>query len=606
MKTTHLLTLSLLVTLTACLDGTSSKRPSNKNIELQRFSSCAEIEKLGNVSAGKGGGLVLAGAPEASDSGNSSAPKGETNLQVEGVDEMDSMKADGNFIYAIKDSKLLVLRRSPAAEAAVVQTVDLGSSGSGLFVSADRVTVLESLGGYGYGGDPIPLQVSSAGAVRSTVCLNSDCGGYTASQVRVESFLRSDDGSLEKESSRDIDGTLADARMIGSHLHLVLSSYLPVWDGVDAIEGAMPTTASRGDVRNIATCNSILKESAAADDSVAYPASTLLCAVSLEPDHLDHDPSSECIATAYTSVIYASKENLFVAGGSWSQDTPIHQFRLATDDQPTTYVGSALVSGWLVNQFAMDEYEGHLRVATTTFGTVDSATDDAVGISTSLNQVAILKLGESNPERVGLIDAIAPGEQIYAARFMGDQGFVVTFRQVDPLFTMDLSDPTDPKIMGELKIPGYSTYLHPMKPGYLLGIGVDQGVSLSIFDVRDLTAPTEVQKLVISSSSYSEALYDHKAVRFDAATNLLILPIQIYDGVSDFFNGFKIFEATVEGGFELVGSSALGIPIDSWDGLFTTARSFIHDGGISMLGVDTFVTRSTSSPDTDVARITLP
>ena len=202
--------------------------------------------------------------------------------------------------------------------------------------------------------------------------------------------------------------------------------------------------------------------------------------------------------------------------------TFIHQFSLGNGTD-AAYVASGVVEGRLLNQFAMSEHEGDLRVATTTdnwgnFGDQSEST------------VYVLRPSGTALEQISAIGGLGKGEQIYAVRFIGDVGYVVTFRQVDPLYVLDLSDPANPVLDGELKIPGYSAYLHPVGDGLLLGVGQDatldgrtQGTKLSLFDVSDPTNPREISTLPIGG--YSEVEWDHKAFLFWPQDGTIVLPV---------------------------------------------------------------------------------
>jgi uncharacterized secreted protein with C-terminal beta-propeller domain len=238
----------------------------------------------------------------------------------------------------------------------------------------------------------------------------------------------------------------------------------------------------------------------------------------------------------------------------WEQDTVRETaqvrnatvvYKLAVDGGTVTYQCEGEVPGQVLNQFSMDEHEGFFRIATTSEGFVLS------GPSEPRNNVYVL---DENLLVVGRLVGLAPGERIYAARFMGDRCYLVTFRRVDPLFTIDLKDPENPKVLGELKIPGYSDYLHPYDDRYLIGIGKEvveepaanpitrilpeiapapptreAGVKIALFDVQDPTKPRETAKYVIEGQSVdSIALRDHKAMLFSKAKNLLAIPVTDY------------------------------------------------------------------------------
>lgn len=188
-----------------------------------------------------------------------------------------------------------------------------------------------------------------------------------------------------------------------------------------------------------------------------------------------------------------------------------------------TYVASGEVPGMVLNQFSMDEYDGYFRVATTTRE------------GTSRNHIYVLDMALNI---TGSLENLAPGETIYSARFMGERCYLVTFKQVDPLFVIDLKDPYDPEVLGYLKVTGYSDYLHPYDEAHIIGIGKEttdagefawyQGVKISLFDVTDVGNPREISKLEIGDrGTDSPVLWDHKAFLFDKSRNLLVMPILV-------------------------------------------------------------------------------
>jgi inhibitor of cysteine peptidase len=287
--------------------------------------------------------------------------------------------------------------------------------------------------------------------------------------------------------------------------------------------------------------------------------------------------------------MYVSKNNIFLASVHYpyydllvrgedvsaekAQETTIlHKISIQTGG--ISYVAQGEVPGHILNQFSMDEYNGFFRIATTV------GSNWWFTQSQTSNNVYILN---DDLERVGQIENIAPGESIYAARFMGSRTYLVTFVQVDPLFTLDLSDPYNPKILGELKIPGYSNYLHPYDENHIIGIGKEvdetvatftaiQGLKIALFDVSDFENPKEIAKVVIGDrGTDSPALYDHKAFLFDREKELLVIPVSLYEITQEVkdryvesqgrellygeftFQGAYVYRLSLEEGFEFQG-----------------------------------------------------
>jgi len=240
--------------------------------------------------------------------------------------------------------------------------------------------------------------------------------------------------------------------------------------------------------------------------------------------------------------VYASASSLYVATQQWidweavmqgdeepeeGHVTRIHRFD-TSDAGRAEYRASGEVPGWLLNQFSMDEYEGHLRVAST------DAPPFGEGADQSQSMVTVLAERDGRLAEIGRISGLGKGERIFAVRFIAERGYVVTFRQVDPLYVVDLSDPASPSVEGELKILGYSAYLHPLEADRLLGVGQDatrrgqvKGTQLSTFDVSDPAAPRRIDAVQVSDGS-SEVEWDHHAFLYWAPEGLAVVPVNVY------------------------------------------------------------------------------
>ena len=292
---------------------------------------------------------------------------------------------------------------------------------------------------------------------------------------------------------------------------------------------------------------------------------TSIIAINTQND--DQEPTIETILLGASSNLYVSLNNVYLTFPVWGRDlgdlakTSIHRIHIEGDE--IEYVASGEVPGMVLNQFSMDEYDGYFRVATTTRE------------RTSRNNVYILSMALNI---TGSLEGLAPGETIYSARFMGERGYVVTFKQVDPLFVIDLSDPRHPKELGYLKVTGYSDYLHPYDEHHLIGIGKEtteegefawyQGVKISLFDVSDVNKPEEIDKEIIGHrGTESPVLWDHKAFLFDRSRNLMVIPVSVAEidkteypeGVPSWawgrtvWQGAYVFNVTAEAGLTLKG-----------------------------------------------------
>mmetsp|Transcript_13819 Transcript_13819/g.20588 ORF Transcript_13819/g.20588 Transcript_13819/m.20588 type:complete len:1015 (+) Transcript_13819:152-3196(+) len=280
--------------------------------------------------------------------------------------------------------------------------------------------------------------------------------------------------------------------------------------------------------------------------------------------------------TSYTSNIYASADKLVIAGesyeendeGVWKEHTIFLVYDIVNGGSTTSPSAVGRVPGSLLNQFSMDHYvDGdvdYLRVATTTWGQWGVVDDIWQQTETSESSVYVMKMtsfGNENEdddggamEIVGSVNEIGLGERIYAVRFVGVRGYVVTFRQIDPFYTLNLSDPTAPEVVGELKIPGFSNYLHPISDELILGLGQDadengstNGLQISLFDVSDFAKPKQVRKYTEDNKASSAAQYDHRAFRYLPESKLLILPLSTphwnwdIEGI-DAFDGFVVYD----------------------------------------------------------------
>ncbi len=265
------------------------------------------------------------------------------------------------------------------------------------------------------------------------------------------------------------------------------------------------------------------------------------------------------------------------------------------DGKPEAYaVGK--VPGSILNQFSMDEYEGNFRVATT-----EGFQDD------SKNNIYILN---ANLEIIGKVEGLAPKERVYSVRFMEDRGYIVTFKNIDPLFALDLSNPQEPKVLGQLKIPGFSSYLHPYSKDILIGIGNDTktvkdsggeinltlGLKLSLFDVRDPMNPKEIQNYVIGDQgTYSEVLYNHKALLFSKEKDILAFPVYLmeikdesikdkpeglFDNTVNTYIGYYVFSVDEVNGFTLKGSVTHYDKLPEYD--FTDMKTYYDSIGFDI------------------------
>ena len=426
----------------------------------------------------------------------------QTNVQEAGVDEPDTVKTDGRTIFALANGMLhAVDARSPAPK--LLDTLELEQGwGTTMFLRDGKALLL--------GSGPL--------------------GGTRMTEVDV-----SDPAQLKVLRTEDVDGYVVDARLTGRSARVVVASFPDAVYGPEELRaqpsGWLPTAT----VKNLGTgltSSSRAVRCRAVRRPAVFSGTGVLTVYTVDLDKGLPAIDADAIFTS-ADTVYASTASLYVATQRWEDDggfvanTSLHRFD-ASDPDRTRYMSSGAVPGTLLNQFSLSEQGRILRAATTVgFG------PDAE------SKVTTLEHRDGHLTQRGQVGGLGRGERIYAVRFIGDVGYVVTFRQTDPLYTLDLSDPDAPRVVGELKIPGYSAYLHPVGEDLLLGVGQDasddgrvQSLQLSLFDISDLAHPARLQKATIGERwSHSAAEWDHHAFLWWPATKLAVLPIDSQDFV---------------------------------------------------------------------------
>lgn len=583
---------------------------------------------LGSVSvAGRAG--ALGGPPPKAKSASG------TNNQVAGVDEADFVKTDGRYVYVASHGALRIIE---AMNPRVLSTTRLEGNVREMFVEGDRAVVYSS---------------SPGGRPRCTY--GYDCvfaGDGTATTILVLDVANR--AAPRKVRSIDLSGSLMAARRVGNTVHTVVAdgdSVVPVYQTWPARLDTCGTKEAT--VRAKFAALKLENERAIRAAGVGLPTlrengvETPLCVgykagrgdgkafttvVSFDLSQ-DGTPASTSTIQSRPGAVFASANALYLSvvqhkrgsGGRWYSFYPtvdevseIHKFRIGQSPRDTQYVGSGVVPGHVLNQFAMDEWYGYLRVATTR-GRVPSPDVRSV--------VSVLAESGGNLVRVGAVDDIAPGEDIRAVRFDDDRGYIVTFKKTDPLFVLDLYDPSRPRILGELKIPGYSTYMHRIDANHLLSIGFDadekgdfayfNGVILQLFDVTSATDPKLIHKETIGTrGSSSEAATNHLAFNYLGDRGLLAFPMTICEGGGDgqygelSFSGLLVYEVSVEGGFKRLGGvdhGTRGANCQTWwsQANSVVKRSIFLDDLVYSIASDRLKVQRMGKFGTDVANIGL-
>lgn len=513
-------------------------------MRLVSFDSCSQLEselkKAAKASVGPYGfpgdgvmpeAVAVGGARTMADAAKAPAPTpaySGTNNHEQDADEPDIVKTDGRRIVTVDQGTLRVVdaatRRETGRLALPLQATGgpvelllsgdvaliLVPGGMGRYVMYKRMPVAES---------PQVISVDLSGKPRIISRYKGEgrlvdarlTGGTARIVLRTSPRLTfPDNPRVQDESDRVDDNQAAIDRAD-------VDAWLPTWE----VTTGTVTEKGRAD------CGRVSRPT---DFSGASLVSVLTFDLS-KPELGSGDPVT---VVADGDTVYATGNSLYLASDQrWRldrfpgraampvrQETDLYRFTF-TGNQPPVYAAAGTVPGFLINQYALSEWDGHLRVATTNQEAGRSA-------------VRVLRQDGDKLEQTGVVDGLGKGEQIYSVRFIGPRGYVVTFRQTDPLYSLDLTDPAQPKVTGELKITGYSAHLQPAGEGRLIGIGQEadgagrvQGTQVSLFDVSDPAKPRRLAQHHIPGGQ-SEAEWDPHALLWWPATKLLVVPVSAY------------------------------------------------------------------------------
>lgn len=568
----------------ACGGGGKSKEIQTK-VTLQSFASCLELQKYiadtavfemrSQLEQEKQGGGIRAMSdvhpPGASGSAaaNPQAPQSytQTNTQVPGVDEADFVKNDGTRIFVLSGSKLYLNRSWPPGDLRTVSKMEIEGWPREMFLDGENHLVVFSVINLSY-----PMQRTLTPG--SPVCSGTGCvsGGGNSSKITVLDVSDLTRPVVQQEVY--LPGLYNSARRIGSSIRIVQSNdfvwppevrWYPEGDlGLyhdrgrwqralndlmarneeiirrQPLEAWLPRAARKlpdGTLRDL--------EYSCSDFSRTNGPTRLGLITVATLNLAEGGGLSQRSLVAEPGRIYASPRALYIASSHWwwwpepgqRDHTYVHKFDI-TQPAAAIYVASGGVDGTIADSFSIDEdAAGLLRVATTTAERGPDLASPWGRVSTA-NRVTVLGEVDGSLNVIGQTPEFSPDERIFGARFIGDRGFVVTYRRVDPFITLDLADPVHPKIVGELKVPGFSTYLHPIDDRHLLAIGQDVPTSgapigrikISMFDVSDLAQPLEKYAQVVGTEfGTSEAEYEHKAFNYFPEKKLLAIPFAGWD-----------------------------------------------------------------------------
>jgi uncharacterized secreted protein with C-terminal beta-propeller domain len=477
-------------------------------------------------------------APAASGTGASSPEFSNTNVQEAGIDEPDVVKTDGRHVYVAADRTLRVIDVTGDAPR-LVGTLTLGGGyAHQLLIRGTRALVLSTVSA--------PIAIDVAPTPRPGTATTAIAPVPGRSTVLLTEVDLTDPAVPKVARTMTLDGAYVDARMVDGTVRVVVSS-TPMTIGDVPLTGAplrtfVPATTIRSQIshrtfrRGVVPCDDVRRPD-------AFSGLGLLTVLTVDLNKGLYNVDRDAVM-AGAQTVYGSDKSLYVASQRYVRGlddasnvpgtlrTEIHRFDASAAGQ-TTYAGSGTVPGFVVNAYALSEQDGALRVASTD---EPSWLPEGGQPTPAHSYVTVLSPRPDGAlAQVGQVGGLGEGQRIYGVRFVGTTGYVVTFRQTDPLYTLDLAKPEAPRLVGELEIPGYSAYLHPLGNGLLLGIGQEadatgrtQGTQVSLFDVSDLAHPKRTQHVVYGNGS-SDAEFDPHAFLWWAPTQTAVLPLQTYE-----------------------------------------------------------------------------
>lgn len=520
-----------------------------------------------------------------------------TNVQVEGVDEGDIIKTDGEYIYQVNKQRVVITKAYPAEDMKILSVLNFTGmkfNPQELYLHGDKMLVIGST----YNEIAVPEMPEKK------LEKPYHPGYHSRNTVKAIIYDINDKSNIKVVREVDIEGRYVSSRKIGSALYLVANKYIDHYLLQSELDGVTPC----------------YRDTTVKDDYVYiqypeiryFPGTIASNYMTIAGLNIDKNEEAATFSTYLGAgdKIYASEQNLYVATSrhkvfeneiqsqsdssiqpgvgtnvkirrrpSYESNTLIYKFSL--NNGRATYLCQGEIPGNVLNQFSMDEYGKYFRIATTKQNT------QVENIYTSTNNVYIT---DEMLNITGKIENMAPGERIYSVRFMGERGYVVTFKNVDPLFVIDLKDPYKPSILGALKIPGYSDYLHPYDDKHIIGFGKDtievgmkdrngnvvdtqafyQGMKIAIFDVSDVSNPIQkFSEIIGDRGTDSELLHNHRALLFSREKNLLAFPVTVAEvknkdtnvqggkGVVQYgsfaFQGAYVYDIDLVNGFKLKG-----------------------------------------------------
>ena len=439
--------------------------------------------------------------PDTNPNANSMTDYSKTNIQTEGVDEGDIVKTDGKYIYFVNDKGLTIIDSNPLTMKKVfeLKNKNYGKLIRDIFLDKNKLIIISDV-------------------------LQKNIGHRTF----IETYDISDIKNPKLINENNVNGEYNQSRKKGERLYVITNDHYHS----DTLYNEMRQyPIDLNDLYERSNKFKLVSEGVNLEKVIYMPFTThisltVISSIPLYPD----EATDKIIFTGDPGQLYMSNDNIYTTSKQYAlnvdkitTDTEIRKF--AIEDKQFRYVGKIKVEGRLLNQFSMGEENGVLFVA---HSKPPMDKKDRENIISSFNE---------NMKKISSLRGIAPKEKIYSARFVDGKAYVVTFRMIDPLFVVDIKNPSMMKILGQLKIPGYSNYLHPYSDKYLIGFGynvgqdiygsdIRLGYKISLFDVNDYSKPKELSVVNIGEEgSYSYLGNNHKMLMFDSKRNIFALPI---------------------------------------------------------------------------------
>ena len=599
---------------------------------LRAFDDCSHLIRYGNrhverLGARTAPGLTPAPLPapvaapgpaqDEAAAGGGSPGSSTTNVQEAGVDEPDTVKTDGSTIFAFAGGHLRAVDVTQPEPRLVGRLALEDGYDHQMLLRGDRLLVLYRV----FGGGAVAIDARVPREPPSLAAVTAPDSAFEVTRLALVNVA--DPAHPRLLRTLDVESNLVAARLTGDTARVVLSATpRGFWDpdvssrrakawlpaGTFKNAGTKRGRARGGRTRALIPCRSVRH-------ARAFAGLQTLTVLTFDLDEGLNPVDADGVMTG-AETVYASAGNLYVATQRYDEDllqrvkgeapdgitTEVHRFETA-DPAVTRYRGGARVPGFLLSQFSMSEHKGVLRVASTDEPPWFTSGDE----ERSQSYVTSLRLEETHLTRLGQVGGLGRGERIFAVRFLDDVGYVVTFRQVDPLYTVDLADPATPRVRGELKIRGYSAYLHPIGEGRLLGIGQDAtkegrtlGTQVSLFDVSKLDGPELLHQASAGANGFSSVEYDHHAFLWWPATQLAVLPVDVFEtviGPGDTISGQQSFSGAV--GYTVAGdrlieagrvshdASEFGTPSISRSLVVADRLYTLSEGGLAASRLDT-------------------